>query len=102
MDDRAFRAATGCRTALTKKADDGDPNDGDVRVLEGTPKQIAESMHALDFGQDNRTLSEYIAPAVGQGWRMNEIDPDVTDATDDHKTNALVRGMLAAGLAEKL
>ena len=30
----------------------------DGRVLEGTAKQIAESMHALAFGQENRTLSE--------------------------------------------
>jgi hypothetical protein len=33
---------------------------------------------------------------------MNEIDLDVTGATDDDKANALVRAMLAAGLAQKL
>ncbi len=33
--------------------------------------------------------------------RMNEIDLEVTCATDD-KANALVRAMLAAGLAQKL
>ena len=73
----------------------------DGRVLEGTAKQIAESMHALAFGQENRTLSEYIDWAVDQARRMNEIDLDVTGATDD-KANALVRAMLAAGLAQKL
>ena len=53
----------------------------DGRVLEGTAKQIAESMHALAFGQENRTLSEYIDWAVDQARRMNEIELDVTGAT---------------------
>jgi hypothetical protein len=59
-------------------------------------------MHALAFGQENRTLSEYIDWAVDQARRMNEIDLDVTGATDDDKASALVRAMLAAGLAQKL
>ena len=59
-------------------------------------------MHALAFGQENRTLSEYIDWAVDQARRMNEIDLDVIGATDDDKANALVRAMLAAGLAQKL
>jgi hypothetical protein len=59
-------------------------------------------MHALAFGQENRTLSEYIDWAVDQARRMNEIDLEVTGATDDEKANALVRAMLAAGLAQKL
>lgn len=46
----------------------------DGRVLEGTAKQIAEAMHALAFGQENRTLSEYIDSAVDQARRMNQID----------------------------
>jgi hypothetical protein len=33
---------------------------------------------------------------------MNEIDLEVTGATDDDKASALVRAMLAAGLAQKL
>jgi hypothetical protein len=74
----------------------------DGRVLEGTAKQIAEAMHALAFGQENRTLSEYIDWAVDQARRMNEIDLEVTGTTDDDKASALVRAMLAAGLAQKL
>ncbi len=58
-------------------------------------------MHALAFGQENPTLSEYIDWAVDQARRMNEIDLDVTGATGDDKANALVRAMLAAGLAQK-
>ena len=74
----------------------------DGRVLEGTAKQIAEAMHALAFGQENRTLSEYIDWAVDQALRMNEIDLEVTGTTDDDKASALVRAMLAAGLAQKV
>jgi hypothetical protein len=58
--------------------------------------------YALAFGQENRTLSEYIDWAVDQARRMNEIDLEVTGATDDDKASALVRAMLAAGLAQKL
>ena len=74
----------------------------DGRVLEGTAKQIAEAMHALAVGQENRTLSEYIDWAVDQARRMNEIDLEVEGDTDDEKAQSLVRAMLAAGLAEKL
>ena len=74
----------------------------DGRMLEGTAKQIAEAMHALAFGQENRTLSEYIDWAVDQARRMNEIDMQVEDDTDDEKAKSLVRAMLEAGLAEEL
>lgn len=74
----------------------------DGRVLEGTAKQIAEAMHALAFGQKNRSLSEYIDWAVDQARRMNEIDMQVEGDTDDEKAKSLVRAMLEAGLAERL
>ena len=74
----------------------------DGRVLEGTAKLLAEAMHALALGQENRTLSEAIDGAVDQARRMNELDLEVTGTTDDDKASALVRAMLAAGLAQKL
>ena len=74
----------------------------DGRVLEGTAKQIAEAMHALAFGQENRSLSEYIDWAVDQARRMNKIDMQFEGDTDDEKAKSLVRAMLEAGLAEKL
>jgi predicted CopG family antitoxin len=74
----------------------------DGRVLEGTAKQIAEAMHALAFGQENRSLSEYIDWAVDQARRMNEIDMQVEGDTDDENAKSLVRAMLEAGLAERL
>lgn len=74
----------------------------DGRVLEGTAKQSAEAMHALAFGQESRTLSEYIDWAVDQARRMSQIDMQVEGDTDDEKAKSLARAMLEARLAEKL
>lgn len=75
---------------------------GDGRVLEGTAKQIVEAMHYVAFGQEQRTLSEYIDWAVDQASRMNELDLKVEGETDDEKAASLVEAMLGAGLAEKV
>ena len=32
----------------------------DGRVLQGTPKQIVQAMQSIAFGQEDRTLGEYI------------------------------------------
>ena len=74
----------------------------DGRVLEGTAKQIVEAMHYVAFGQEQRTLSEYIDWAVDQASRMNEIDLKVEGETDEEKAASLVDAMLEAGLAEKV
>ena len=55
----------------------------DGRVLEGTAKQIVEAMHYVAFGQEQRTLSEYIDWAVDQASRMNELDLKVEGETDE-------------------
>ena len=74
----------------------------DGRVLEGTAKQIVEAMHYVAFGQEQRTLSEYIDWAVDQASRMNELDLKVDGDTDEEKAASLVEAMLGAGLAEKV
>ena len=74
----------------------------DGRVLEGTAKQIVEAMHYVAFGQEQRTLSEYVDWAVDQASRMNELDLKVEGETDDEKAASLVEAMLGAGLAEKV
>jgi ribose 5-phosphate isomerase len=74
----------------------------DGRVLEGTAKQIVEAMHYVAFGQEQRTLSEYIDWAVDQASRMNELDLKVDGETDEEKAASLVEAMLGAGLAEKV
>jgi len=74
----------------------------DGRVLQGTAKQIVEAMQYVAFGQENRTLSEYIDWAADQARRMNEIDLPITGSTDEEKAKSLVQAMLEAGMAEKL
>ena len=74
----------------------------DGRVLQGTPKQIVEAMQSIAFGQDNRTLSEYIDWIVDQVQRMESIELEVEGETDQEKAAALVQAMTGAGLAEKM
>ncbi|ACY13218.1 hypothetical protein [Haliangium ochraceum] len=74
----------------------------DGRVLEGTSRQIVETMQFLAFGQENRTLSEYIDWTVDQAQRMLEVDMHVEGETEDEKAASLVRAMLEAGFAVKM
>ena len=75
-------------------------NDG--RVLEGTAKQIVEAMQYIAFGQETRTLGEYIDWLVGQVERLEQIPLKVEGDTDEEKAKSLVAAMLGAGLAEKV
>ena len=74
----------------------------DGRVLEGTPRQITQAMHALAFGQHGRTLSEYIVWAVAQARRMNEVSLEVLGDLEDEKAQSFVDAMLQAGLAQEM
>jgi hypothetical protein len=75
-------------------------NDG--RVLEGTAQQIVEQMHSLAFGQENRTLSEYVDWVAEQVRRTEEIPLEVEGDTDVAKAASLVKAMLESGLAVKM
>jgi len=75
---------------------------GDGRVLEGTPEQIVQTMHYLAFGQEERTLGEYIDWAVEQARRMTEVELHVRGETDAEKAASLIDEMLRTGLAERL
>ena len=74
----------------------------DERVLQGIPKQIAEAIQSIAFGQVNLTLGEYIDWAVEQVQRMEGIDLTVEGATVEEKAVSLVDAMITTGLAEKL
>jgi len=74
----------------------------DGRVLQGTAKQIVEAMQYVAFGQQDRTLTEYIDWAAEQASRMNEVDLRITGNSDEERAESLVRAMLEAGLAERL
>ena len=59
-------------------------------------------MHSIAFGQEKRTLSEYIDWAVGMARRMTGVELAVEGETDEEKSASLVKAMIDAGLAEKL
>ena len=75
-------------------------NDG--RVLEGTPVQIVGEMQYLAFGQEGKTLAEYIDWTVAQLERFTGVKLAVEGASDEEKAASLVRGMLEGGLATQL
>ena len=74
----------------------------DGRVFQGTPKQIVEAMQYIAFGQENRTLGEYIDWLVDQVQRLELIDLKVEGKTDEDKAASLVQAMMGSGLAEKM
>jgi hypothetical protein len=74
----------------------------DGRVFQGTPKQIVEAMQYIAFGQENRTLGEYIDWLVDQVQRLESIDIKVEGETDEDKAASLVQAMMGSGLAEKM
>jgi hypothetical protein len=75
-------------------------NDG--RVFQGTPKQIVEAMQYIAFGQENRTLGEYIDWLVDQVERLESTSLNVEGDTDEEKAASLVQAMVGSGLAERL
>ncbi len=75
-------------------------NDG--RVLEGTPVQIVGEMQYLAFGQEGKTLGEYVDWVVAQLERLGGARLAVTGKTDEEKAGSLVQEMLGAGLATEL
>ena len=74
----------------------------DGRVLEGTAKQIVEAMQYIAFGQETRTLGEYIDWLTDQVERLEQTALRVDGDTDEEKAASLVQAMLGAGLAEKV
>ena len=72
----------------------------DGRVLEGTAKQIVTMMQSLAFGQEDKSLTEYITWAVAAAARMTEVEMEVTGDDEDALAASLVEEMLSTGLAE--
>ena len=74
----------------------------DGRVFQGTAKQIVEAMKYIAFGQEQRSLGEYIDWLVDQVQRLESTDLKVDGDTDEEKAASLVQAMLGSGLAEKM
>ena len=73
----------------------------DGRVFQGTAKQIVEAMKYIAFGQEQRSLGEYIDWLVDQVQRLESTELKVEGDTDEEKAASLVQAMLGSGLAEK-
>jgi len=63
----------------------------DGSVFEVTPRQIVEAMQFIAFGQENRTLGEYIDWLVGQVERLKQMLLKIGRDTDDEKAAFLVQ-----------
>lgn len=74
----------------------------DGRVLEGTPVQIVQSMHAIAFGADGLTLGEYIDWACDHAARMMDVHLEIPEGSDAERAAAFVDAMIGAELAERL
>ena len=74
----------------------------DGRVFQGTAKQIVEAMKYIAFGQEQRSLGEYIDWLVDQVQRLESTEMKVEGDTDEAKAASLVQAMLGSGLAEKM
>lgn len=74
----------------------------DGRVLQGTPVQIVQCMHAIAFGADDLTLSEYIDWACGHAARMMDVHLEIPDGSEEERAAAFVDAMVEAELAVRL
>ena len=74
----------------------------DGRVFQGPAKQIVEAMKYIAFGQEQRSLGEYIDWLVDQVQRLESTEMKVEGDTDEAKAASLVQAMLGSGLAEKM
>ncbi|MEQ8727456.1 MAG: hypothetical protein RLO52_08350 [Sandaracinaceae bacterium] len=74
----------------------------DGRVLQGTPVQIVQAMHAIAFGADGLSLSEYIDWACEHAARMVDVHLEIPEGTEEERAASFVDAMVGAHLAVRL
>ncbi len=74
----------------------------DGRVLQGTPVQIVQAMHAIAFGADGLSLSEYIDWACDHAGRMMGVQLEIAEGADEERAAAFVDAMIERELAVRL
>ncbi len=74
----------------------------DGRVLQGTPRQIVQSMQSLAQGQRHRSLAEYIRWLAADIERTSGVALPLSGETDDDLALSFVQALLSASLAQKL
>lgn len=72
------------------------------RVFQGNQIQIVEAMQYRAFGQEGRTIIEYIDWAVGCAGRLNDIHMKVEGKGDEERSASFIEAMLTMGLAEEV
>ena len=73
----------------------------DGRRFQGTPIQIVQAMKSIAFGVERLPLSEYIDWVATQALKFEGVELKVAGDDEAAKADALVKSMLAAGLAVK-
>lgn len=71
----------------------------DGRRLSGTPVQIVQGMQMLAFGQEDRSLTEYMEWSAQMLQRMEGVELEVVGETDEERAASFIDEMVAKGLA---
>jgi hypothetical protein len=73
----------------------------DGRVIEGTPLQIVDFMRSLAFVPAGTLIADYIRTTVDQARTLMGVELEVEDGSDEEMAKALIRELVANGLAQR-
>lgn len=74
----------------------------DGEVLQGSPIEIVEAMQYKAFGQQDKSLPEYMRWAASMAGTVSGQELEVKGQTPEAMADSFLQGMLAAGLAQEV
>ncbi len=74
----------------------------DGNILDGSPVEIVQGMQLLAFGQDDKSLEEYIQWAAGRTEQYLGVTMNVEGDDAESMASSFVQEMLDKGLAQKV